>query len=125
MVAGVAGVVVMLVAVPLILPAVGFTTSGVAAGSAAAAWQSAIGNVAAGSWFAWFQSVGKKWQFSSELRAYHCLSLPPHSGGHGNDVDMLKIPVNDQNRAPNDRICSGIFLLLMAISADRIVLKTL
>ena len=35
----------------------GFTTAGVAAGSFASAWQSAIGNVAAGSWFAWYQSI--------------------------------------------------------------------
>eukprot|EP00116_Pleurobrachia_bachei_P010229 sb/3470491/ len=36
----------------------GFTSSGVAAGSAAATVQSMIGNVAAGSWFATFQSLG-------------------------------------------------------------------
>ena len=36
----------------------GFTSSGVAAGSAAAAVQAGIGNVAAGSAFAFFQSVG-------------------------------------------------------------------
>ena len=36
---------------------VGFTATGVAAGSLAAAWQSSIGNVAAGSLFAWMQST--------------------------------------------------------------------
>ena len=36
----------------------GFTSSGVAGGSAAAAVQSAIGNVAAGSAFSFLQSVG-------------------------------------------------------------------
>ncbi len=40
------------------LIATGFTPSGVAAGSAAAAWQSTIGNVAAGTLFATFQAAG-------------------------------------------------------------------
>ncbi len=44
------------VAIP-ILSAVGFTSAGVAAGSAAAAIQSGIGNVAAGSFFAAAQSA--------------------------------------------------------------------
>ena len=46
------------VASPIILPAVGFGAGGVLAGSAAAAVQSTIGNVAAGSLFATLQSVG-------------------------------------------------------------------
>ena len=47
------------VAAPIvILPAIGFGASGVAAGSAAALAQSAIGNVAAGSTFALLQSAG-------------------------------------------------------------------
>ena len=40
------------------LAMLGFTTAGVAASSLAAAWQSSIGNVAAGSAFAWFQAAG-------------------------------------------------------------------
>lgn len=40
------------------LPLVGFGSAGVAAGSAAAAWQSSIGSVAAGSLFAILQSLG-------------------------------------------------------------------
>ncbi|XP_031629586.1 interferon alpha-inducible protein 27-like protein 1 [Contarinia nasturtii] len=40
------------------LPLLGFGTAGVAAGSAAAAWQSSIGAVAAGSIFAILQSLG-------------------------------------------------------------------
>lgn len=42
----------------LLLSCFGFTAAGVAAGSLAAAWQSSIGLVAAGSLFAWFQSLG-------------------------------------------------------------------
>ena len=45
-------------AAPFVLPAVGFTAGGVAAGSVAAAAQSSIGAVAAGSWFATLQSIG-------------------------------------------------------------------
>ncbi|KAF8459879.1 hypothetical protein BDZ91DRAFT_740978 [Kalaharituber pfeilii] len=41
-----------------ILAAIGFTTEGVAAGSMAALVQARIGNVAAGSLFAWLQSIG-------------------------------------------------------------------
>lgn len=54
-----------LIAVPLfsyigasVLPAVGFTTAGIAATSMAAAYQSTAGNVAAGSVFSALQSVG-------------------------------------------------------------------
>lgn len=36
----------------------GFTGSGIAAGSAAAAWQSTMGVIAAGSTFSAFQSIG-------------------------------------------------------------------
>ena len=46
------------VAAPIVLPAIGFGTGGVVAGSMAAATQSAIGNVAAGSLFATLQSLG-------------------------------------------------------------------
>ena len=42
----------------VLLPCIGFTASGVAAGSLAAMWQSSIGNVAAGSTFALLQSIG-------------------------------------------------------------------
>jgi hypothetical protein len=37
---------------------IGFTAGGVAASSFASAWQSSIGNVAAGSVFAWLQGAG-------------------------------------------------------------------
>ena len=47
-----------IVATPLVLGAVGFTSTGVAAGSTAAAWHSAIGIVAKGSIFSLCQSVG-------------------------------------------------------------------
>jgi hypothetical protein len=40
------------------LPLLGFASSGVVAGSLAAAWQSSIGNVAVGSLFATLQSLG-------------------------------------------------------------------
>ena len=40
------------------LPALGFTTAGIAAGSAAATAQAGIGNVVAGSTFAFLQSAG-------------------------------------------------------------------
>ena len=46
------------VAPPAIIAGAGFTTGGVAAGSAAAGAQSFIGNVAAGSAFATLQSLG-------------------------------------------------------------------
>lgn len=42
----------VVVAAPAVLSAVGFTAAGVQAGTVAAAWQSAVGNVAAGSAFA-------------------------------------------------------------------------
>ena len=41
-----------------IFPLMGFTICGIAAGSLAACCQSAIGDVVAGSWFAWMQSIG-------------------------------------------------------------------
>ena len=44
--------------VPVALGVAGFGSSGVLAGSAAAAWQGAVGDVAAGSAFALAQSVG-------------------------------------------------------------------
>ncbi|KAF3908337.1 hypothetical protein AA313_de0208272 [Arthrobotrys entomopaga] len=51
-------VVVAALCAPLILPAVGFGAAGVGAGTAAAAWESAIGLVEAGSLFALLQSAG-------------------------------------------------------------------
>lgn len=42
----------------IIGPIVGFTTTGISAGSIAALWQSVIGNVAGGSLFATLQSAG-------------------------------------------------------------------
>ncbi|CAG0923291.1 unnamed protein product [Notodromas monacha] len=50
--------VVAVVGLPVVLSALGFKGAGVAAGSVAAATQSGIGNVVAGSWFAACQSVG-------------------------------------------------------------------
>ena len=50
------GVIASLVALP-ILGAAGFAAAGPVAGSAAAAWQSSIGLVQAGSVFAWCQSA--------------------------------------------------------------------
>jgi hypothetical protein len=44
-------------AIPAVLGAVGFSTTGPVAGSLAAGWQSSIGLVQAGSIFAWCQSV--------------------------------------------------------------------
>lgn len=52
------------VAAPIVLPAIGFGTGGVVAGSVAAAAHSAIGNVAAGSLFATLQSLGAVGGFS-------------------------------------------------------------
>jgi hypothetical protein len=49
------GVVAVVCAVPILA---GFGTAGIGAGSVAALWQSAIGNVAAGSLFASLQSLG-------------------------------------------------------------------
>ncbi|KAF5843555.1 hypothetical protein DUNSADRAFT_12817 [Dunaliella salina] len=43
---------------PLVLGLAGFGSAGIVAGSAAAAWQASIGNVAAGSLFALLQSCG-------------------------------------------------------------------
>ena len=52
----IAGTVVAgVLSIPILL---GFGTAGIAAGSYAAASQAAIGNVAAGSWFATFTSLG-------------------------------------------------------------------
>ena len=48
----------IVVAAPVALPVIGFSSSGVVAGSLAAAIQSSIGNVAAGSIFATLQSIG-------------------------------------------------------------------
>ena len=49
--------IVTMLTVPVILPAIGFGAVGPAAGSLAAAWQSSIGIVAAGSPFAFLQSA--------------------------------------------------------------------
>ena len=46
------------VSAPVLLPALGFSSAGVVAGSTAAAVQATIGNVAAGSLFAGLQSAG-------------------------------------------------------------------
>ena len=56
--AAIGGGILAVTAVPMALAAAGFGASGVAAGSAAAAWQASIGNVAAGSFFAACQSAG-------------------------------------------------------------------
>ena len=45
-------------AAPVVLPVIGFSSTGVLAGSMAATAQAAIGNVAAGSVFATLQSIG-------------------------------------------------------------------
>ncbi|KAJ3336504.1 hypothetical protein HDU93_002674 [Gonapodya sp. JEL0774] len=56
---GLVATAVVTVSLPLAVTAVGFTSSGVAAGSLAAAWQSTMGGyVAAGSIFAILQSLG-------------------------------------------------------------------
>ena len=57
LVAGAAATVAV-VASPVVLPALGFTTAGIATGSIAAAVHSSIGVVQAGSLFAAFQSAG-------------------------------------------------------------------
>ena len=49
--------IVIVMTTPVILPAVGFGAAGPVAGSWAAAWQSSIGIVAAGSPFAFLQSA--------------------------------------------------------------------
>ncbi|RVD81827.1 uncharacterized protein DFL_009674 [Arthrobotrys flagrans] len=46
------------ISIPLILQIAGFSLVGPVAGSYAAAWQASIGNVAAGSFFAFLQSIG-------------------------------------------------------------------
>lgn len=53
-----AGAVVAVGGAVVALPALGFSSAGIAAGSIAAGIQSLIGNVAAGSVFAAFQSAG-------------------------------------------------------------------
>ena len=55
---GIVGGAALFAAPYVVLPALGFGAKGVAAGTAAAAWQSTIGNVAAGSLFASLQSAG-------------------------------------------------------------------
>jgi hypothetical protein len=55
---GLGTAVVAVAAAPLVIAGVGFGAAGVAAGSLAAAWQSAIGSVVAGSLFASLQSAG-------------------------------------------------------------------
>ena len=55
---GIVGGAALIAAPYVVLPALGFGAKGVAAGTAAAAWQSTIGNVAAGSLFAGLQSAG-------------------------------------------------------------------
>lgn len=52
------GAAVSIAAPYIALPLVGFGSSGVVAGSVAAAWQASIGNVVAGSAFAALQSAG-------------------------------------------------------------------
>ncbi|KAK6347121.1 hypothetical protein TWF696_007200 [Orbilia brochopaga] len=47
-----------IITIPLLLEVAGFSLLGPVAGSFAAFWQSRIGNVAAGSFFAWLQRVG-------------------------------------------------------------------
>jgi Interferon-induced 6-16 family len=46
------------IAVPAAIAIAGFSAGGVVAGSAAAAWQATVGNVVAGSLFAWLQAAG-------------------------------------------------------------------
>jgi hypothetical protein len=52
-----AGAIAAPIFIPLILNAVGFSSGGVVAGTLAASWQAAIGNVVAGSLFAMLQSM--------------------------------------------------------------------
>lgn len=69
------------------LGALGFTQAGVAASSLASAWQSALGNVAAGSTFAALQSLGSsnglalQWPLlvggAAYYLVYHAGPLPP------------------------------------------------
>ncbi|TEY19552.1 hypothetical protein BOTCAL_1885g00010 [Botryotinia calthae] len=51
----------LLYAAPWAVHALGFTLDGPLEGSFAAGWQSAIGNVEAGSWFAFWQRLGMTW----------------------------------------------------------------
>ena len=55
---GLAVGVLAVVVAPLLILAAGFTAEGVAAGSWAASWQASIGNVEAGTFFAFLQSAG-------------------------------------------------------------------
>ena len=56
------GLVTLVSILPLLL---GFGVGGIAAGSAAAAWQALIGNVGAGSFFASLQSAGMSGTFGA------------------------------------------------------------
>ncbi|TGO29035.1 hypothetical protein BPAE_0019g00050 [Botrytis paeoniae] len=51
----------LMYAAPWAVHALGFTLDGPLEGSFAAGWQSAIGNVEAGSWFAFWQRLGMTW----------------------------------------------------------------
>ncbi|KAF5878862.1 uncharacterized protein Bfra_001033 [Botrytis fragariae] len=51
----------LMYAAPWAVHALGFTLDGTLEGSFAAGWQSAIGNVEAGSWFAFWQRLGMTW----------------------------------------------------------------
>lgn len=55
---GIASAAIGGIAAPTVISAAGFGSLGPAAGTAAAAWQASIGNVAAGSLFATLQSAG-------------------------------------------------------------------
>ncbi|KAG8765469.1 hypothetical protein FRC15_006971, partial [Serendipita sp. 397] len=57
------------IAAPLTIATVGFSTGGVVAGSAAAGIHAGIGNVAAGSLFALFQSLGTMPLFTALIGA--------------------------------------------------------
>jgi hypothetical protein len=59
----------------------GFTTAGIAGGSAAAAWQSSIGSVAAGSTFATLQSLGATGTIAAVGSAAIGITLPIAAAG--------------------------------------------
>jgi hypothetical protein len=63
------------------LTAAGFTTAGIAGGSAAAAWQSSIGSVAAGSTFATLQSFGATGAIAAVGSAAIGITLPIAAAG--------------------------------------------
>ena len=71
---GILGLVFATCVAPRCLTAIGFSTAGVVAGSMAAAFQSYIGNVVAGSLFSLFQSVGAvgglSWITTSAVTAF-------------------------------------------------------